>query len=266
MKGFIKHPVIHWNMDTVALYDNNLIEEEPLSIRIDGKPYSVVMRTPGDETAHAAGFCLSEGIVDSIQDIKTLACCDETDANVVTVTLSGLRRTRIADLLSRRGFISQASCGICGKEIVEDLHQMVTPLKDDIRIDANIVVKHLNDLSQHQPLRKHTRASHAAAIFSSTYKLLSVAEDVGRHNALDKAIGKLFLINDLGRAAFLLLSSRVSYELVQKTARAGIPVIVAVSRPTALAVQLSKKLNITLACLAQASGLAIFCNEYRLKR
>lgn len=223
------------------------------------------MRTPGDELAHAAGFCLAEGIVDSPDDIASLACCDGEDANVVTVTLEKSRRKKITDLLDRRGFISQTSCGICGKEIVEDLYQIISPLGNAPPIDSNSARECLENLSLHQPMRQKTRASHAAAIYNADFELLSVAEDVGRHNALDKAIGKLFLKGKLETVSFVTLSSRISYELVQKAARARIPVIFAVSRPTALAVELASRLNMTLACLATESGLYIFCGEHRLK-
>lgn len=223
------------------------------------------MRTPGDELAHAAGFCLAEGLVDSPDDVITLSCCHGDDANVVTVTLKKSRRDKIIDILDRRGFISQTSCGICGKEIVEDLHQIIQPLKDNTRMDVAEALKCLEKLSQNQPLRDKTRASHAAALYTSDFKLLSVAEDVGRHNALDKAVGKLFLDGRLDKAALLTLSSRISYELVQKAARAQIPVVLAFSRPTSLAVELASKLNMTLACLSHPTGLYIYCGEHRLK-
>lgn len=222
------------------------------------------MRTPGDELAHTAGFCLSEGLVDSPDDVNTISCCQGDDANVVTVTLSKSRRDKIVDILDRRGFISQTSCGICGKEIVKDLHQMIRPIKDHTRIDAGLALECLENLSQHQPLRDKTRASHAAALYSSDFKLLSVAEDVGRHNALDKAVGRLFLDRRLQEAVLLTLSSRISYELVQKAARARIPVVLAFSRPTSLAVELASELNMTLACLAAQAGLYIYCGAHRL--
>ncbi|MFC1811762.1 formate dehydrogenase accessory sulfurtransferase FdhD [Thermodesulfobacteriota bacterium] len=258
--------VLHWNKTLDKPVEHELLTEEPLSIRVQGKPYSVVMRTPGDELAHTAGFCLGEGIVDTLDDMGTLAFCDDTDTNVVAVTLAESRRSQIAEILDRRGFISQTSCGICGKEIVEDLYQTIQPLTNNTRIDSGRALQCLESLSHHQPLRKKTRSSHAAALYSSDFELLSVAEDVGRHNCLDKAIGKLFLTRRLEKASLLTLSSRISYELVQKTARARIPVILAFSRPTSLAVELAAKLNMTLACLAKDSGLYIFCGEHRLER
>lgn len=267
METYLNHPVIHWDKELYTSSNHKLLSEEPLSIRVEGKPYSVIMRTPGDELAHAAGFCLAEGIVDTPDDFNTIAYCDSTNSNVVSVTISKSRRNKITDLLDRRGFISQTSCGICGKEIVDDLYQTIQPINDETQIDRNMALDCLINIPRHQPLRDQTRASHAAALYdASDFKLLSVAEDVGRHNALDKAVGKLFLSRRLDEASLLILSSRISYELVQKSARARIPVILAISRPTSLAVKLASKLNMTLACLAQNSGLFIFCGEDRLKR
>jgi FdhD protein len=186
------------------------------------------------------------------------------DPNVVTVTIRKSRLNNITGLLDRRGFISQTSCGICGKEIVKDLYQKIQPLRDNTRIAGGSAVKILNNLSQLQPLRDKTRASHAAALYGADFKLLSSAEDVGRHNALDKAIGRLFLDRKLDEAVLLVLSSRISYELVQKAARARVPIILAFSRPTSLAVELASELNMTLACLAEESGLYVYCKEERL--
>ncbi|MBI9082091.1 MAG: formate dehydrogenase accessory sulfurtransferase FdhD [Desulfobacterales bacterium] len=240
-----------------------LIVEEPLSIRIQGAPYSVVMRTPGDEKAHVAGFCLGEGLADRPEDITAIAFCDGDDTNVVTVTLAPKRRKAIAGILDRREFVSQTSCGLCGKEIVADLHQQVRPVTAETRLDPQGAFACLQSLSDHQPIRRATRAAHAAAIYDDRFNLLAIAEDVGRHNALDKAIGMLFLDGRLDRAALLVLSSRISYELVQKAARARIPVIVAVSRPTTLAVDLAEALNITVACRDGRDGLNVFCCSHR---
>ena len=264
METYVTHRVIHWDKEFYTSSRHKLIGEEPLSIRVQGKPYSVIMRTPGDESAHAAGFCLAEGIVDTPEDIKVISCCDGTDANVVTITLEESRQSKITEVLDRRGFISQTSCGICGKEIVKDLYQSIQPIKNNVQIDARLALESLENLSSHQPLRHQTRASHAAALYTSDFTLLSVAEDVGRHNALDKAIGKVFLDHRLDTASLLILSSRISYELVQKAARARIPVILAFSRPTSLAVELASKLTMTLACLAKDCGLYIYCGENRL--
>ena len=240
------------------------IGEEPLSIRVQGSAYAVVMRTPGEEKAHVAGFCLGEGIVDNPEDITNIAFCDGEDTNVATVTLSAARRTKIADHLDRRTYISQTSCGICGKSVVADLVQALSPLIDGEPLDGKGALDRLLHLGDYQPLRDKTRAAHGAAIYDHAFNQLSVAEDVGRHNALDKAIGLLFVDGRLPQARLLTLSSRISYELVQKAARARIPVILAISRPTALAVELATALNITLASLGKGGSLMVYCNPQRL--
>jgi FdhD protein len=259
-----RHVVLHWSPGQTARQDFLLVKEEPLSIRVQGQPYSVIMRTPGEEIPHAAGFCLGEGIIDTVDDIGTLAFCDGGDTNVVTVTLTPQRLAQIAPQLDRRGYISQTSCGICGKQLVDEIYQAVSPLEDPRAVAMDRALQSIESLPTLQPLHNETRATHAAAIFDSHLELLTAAEDVGRHNALDKAIGKLFLEKRLKRAFLLVLSSRISYELVQKSARAQIPVIMAFSRPTDLAVNLATKLGITLACLAQQTGLLVFSHDQRL--
>jgi FdhD protein len=246
--------------------DQALIAEEPLAIRVEGRPYSVVMRTPGDEKAHAAGFCLGEGLIDSPGDIAAIACCDTGDTNTVTVTLTPSRRARVAALLERRGFISQTSCGICGKALAEDLRQVIAPIDASVCLSPDQARQCLDALNGLQVLRRHTRATHAAALFSADSAVLAMAEDVGRHNALDKAIGKAFLEGCLPSVALVALSSRISFELVQRAARAAIPIIFSVSRPTALAVELAGRLNMTLACLAPDDGLFVYCGTQRLVR
>jgi len=241
-----------------------MIQEEPLSIRVQGQPYSVVMRTPGEELALVAGFCFTEGLIDTRDDLATLAFCDGDDTNVVTVTIRESRKDMIESLLDRRGFVSQTSCGLCGKELVEDLYANIRPVENEARLDAARLRVLLENLPDHQPLFRQTKAAHAAAIYDPDYGLLAVAEDVGRHNALDKAIGKLFLEDRLSRAAFVILSSRTSFELIQKAARARISVIISMSRPTALAVQLAVELKITLACADRENGLFIFSETNRL--
>jgi len=261
----IQQQIIHWNPTSNKSEEKSLLREEPLSIRIQGNPYSVVMRTPGNEIELVAGFCLTEGIIDTPEDYKSLAFCDGDDTNTVAVTLVPSRREQISQILDRRGFISQTSCGLCGKEIVKDLFQKIQPLKDTGRIDINRALSCLENITRHQPLRRQTRAAHAAVLFDSAFEPLAAAEDVGRHNAVDKVIGKAFLDKKLDQSALLVLSSRISFELVQKAARARIPIILAISRPTALAVQLATELNITLASQStEGPGLYVFCSAQRL--
>lgn len=262
MTDSIKWKMVEYAGGKVTVRDQALITEEPLSIRIEGKPYSVVMRTPGDEITHAAGFCLAEGLIDRREDLVTIGFCTEADTNVVTATLTEARRKIVSDLLERKGFVSQTSCGICGKEVIQDMRQILTPIPSATRFSAASVMACVDSLPGHQPLYKITRSSHASLIFSANMQLLSAAEDVGRHNALDKAIGKVFMNGEIDKAVFGVMSSRLSYELVQKAARAGLELLVGVSRPTALAVELARSVDMTLAC-AKDEALMIFCGEER---
>lgn len=243
-----------------------LLEEEPLLIRIDDKPYSVVMRTPGEELFHAAGFCLGEGIADSPDDFNTIGYCENLDPNVIDIRLTPERREKIPELLERRGFVSQTSCGICGKEMIKDLHQKLTPAEDGFEVEVSDLFDCINKLSENQQYYQTTRCSHAALIFDDQLEEISFAEDVGRHNALDKAIGKAFLNRKLSKASIVVLSSRNSYELVQKAARAHLSIMISNSRPTSLAVEMGKALNMTLAFPADESELVIVCGEHRIKR
>ena len=245
---------------------HDLIGEEPLLIRVNDKPYSVVMRTPGDEVCHAAGFCLGEGLVDTPDDFAVLGHCSDLDPNVIDIRLTPERSNKITDLLKRRGFISQTSCGICGKELIKDLYQIVSPVEDDFQIGIDRLFECIGQLSKNQRYYHKTRASHAVIVFNHRLEMIAFAEDVGRHNALDKAIGKAFLNQTLPGAAILILSSRISYELVQKAARAHVPIMVGMSRPTALAADIGKTLNMTLACTGKDAELILVCGETRIRK
>ena len=243
---------------------HELIGEEPLLIRIDDRPYSVVMRTPGEELFQAAGFCLGEGIADSPDDFATIGYCQDLDPNVIDVRLKSERRAKIHDILDRRGFVSQTSCGICGKEMIKDLRQILTPAQNGFQVDIGRLLGCIDKLSENQKYYQSTRGSHAAMILDDRLQVISFAEDVGRHNALDKAIGKLFLSRKLSGAVIVILSSRNSYELVQKAARARLPIMISKSRPTALAVRMGQTLNMTLACTDKSYELIVVCGENRI--
>jgi FdhD protein len=245
---------------------HELVAEEPLLIRIDDHPYSAVMRTPGEESFHAVGFCLAEGIIDNIDDLVTIGFCEDMDPNVVDIRLKPERREKVSGLLKGQDFISRTSCGICGKTMIEEMFQLLTPVADGTEIELDWAIQQIEKLPEIQQLRKNTRGSHAAVLLDSRLEILSMAEDVGRHNALDKAIGKLLMRRKLSEGFIGIISSRISYEMVQKANRAGIGILLSASRPTVLAVNLGLKLNMTLACIARKSELIIFCGEERIKR
>jgi FdhD protein len=264
LPAYSEKTVTQFTRQGVTEYPLKVLSEEPLSIRVQGKPYAVIMRTPGHEIPHVAGFCLGEGIIDAYDEIKQIAFCDGADTNTVTVTLLSSRLSQAGPILERRGFISQSSCGICGKEVVRDLIQSVRPIEDNLRFNWERLLECINHFSNHQSLYHTTRTSHAAVAFDSDFKPQAVGEDVGRHNAVDKAVGKLLIEGRLTETLCMMLSSRISYELIQKVARAHIPVLMAMSRPTTLAVELAEKLNITLVCAPKDNGLSVYSGHQRL--
>ncbi len=241
-----------------------LIGEEPILFRVDDRPYVVVMRTPGEEEAHAVGFALGEGIIASHGDLQRIGYDPVAEANIVDLWLQPERHSRIHDRLERRFFVSQTSCGICGKELLEDLQQNLVPAEHDFEIGLDAVFDCINTLTESQQHYQTTRGSHAALIFDAALEPIAFSEDVGRHNALDKSIGKALLDRTLVTARVAVLSSRISYELVQKAARARIPVMVSASRPTSLAVEMALGLDMTLAFPASGDELVVVCGERRV--
>ncbi len=262
MNSHIKRDVILYEGNERKTLEQEMIIEEPLVIRVEGEPYSVVMRTPGNEIFHVAGFCLAEGLVSHPDDFASIGFCSEDDTNVATVTLSPVRKNQVSDILERRGFVSQTSCGICGKEVIKDLQQIMVPCKDQMKISVDQAIECVNQISDHQEIYQKTRAAHAALIFNSDLKIMSSAEDVGRHNALDKAIGEVFMADKIKDAKLGVLSSRISYEMVQKAARAELTFLIGMSRPTALAVELGQSLNMTLSCVKK-DRFQVYCGEDR---
>jgi len=215
------------------------IGEEPLSIRIDDRSHTSVMRTPGEEEAHAAGFCLGEGLVDSPDDIKSIDYDENQDPNVIDVRLDP------------------------GRHRQDDLEP--ARFEDGFEIGFGRVKECIDRLGEKQDYYRATRSSHAALILDDRLEPVSFAEDVGRHNALDKAVGKAFMDRKLSKARVAVLSSRNSSELVQKAARARLPVMISVSRPTALAVEMGQALNLTLVFAGKGEPV-IVCGEQRIKR
>lgn len=258
-----KQKAMYYIPEGMKKMEQELIREEPLAINIQGKTYAVIMRTPGDEKAHSAGFCLSEGIIDRLDDIADISLCEPDISNVAAVMLTKKRLKKVASILDKKIYMSQSSCGICGREIVEDLSRMLIPVKSTLTISFARAMEVVDCMKDVQQLRKRCFSSHATVLFNHELKKISQAEDVGRHNTLDKAIGKLLLNEKLSSARVALLSSRASYEMIQKCARAGIEIVISMSRPTALAVSLGKTCNMTIASVRD-NGLYVFTGKERI--
>jgi len=211
--------------------------EEPLEIRIAGEPVAVTMRTPGHDEELALGFCLSEGL-----EPRSASLPDDLAANTVEVEADGFDPERL-----RRSFYTSSSCGVCGKGALEAVRVEAEPVESELRVEAAVISALPDRLRENQAAFSATGGLHATGLFDPAGELLSLREDVGRHNAMDKVIGWAFCEGLLPlRDSILCLSGRLSFELVQKAAVAGCPVLVAVGAPSSLAVDLAAEQKITL--------------------
>jgi FdhD protein len=231
---------------------DKLVTEEPMEIRVHGPgqdavALAVTMRTPGNDFELAVGFCLTEGIIAGADDLDTVAYClageGTQEYNVVTV-----RSRRFADLEGRqRNFVANASCGVCGKATLDQLEQNWAPVGTGPVVPWSLLLRLVPRLRAAQVVFESTGALHAAASFTTTGDVVALREDVGRHNALDKLVGHAVLERTLPLADdILVVSGRVSFEVIQKAAAAGIPMVCAVSGPSSLAVDAAQRFGITL--------------------
>jgi FdhD protein len=256
--------------DAVSRRSDRLVTEEPMEMRVHGPgeqptALAVTMRTPGNDFDLAAGFCFTEGIVDGADDIETLAYCvgdaGEQLFNVVTLRL---RRPVVEDLIGRR-FLSTSACGICGKATLDELEVHCDRVGPGPSIAASTLRTLPDRLAEHQRVFGETGGLHAAARFTPSGDLIAVREDVGRHNALDKLIGASLLERGLPLAHdALLVSGRLSFELVQKAARAGIPVLCAVSAPSSLAVAAAERFGQTVVGFLRDDRFNVYTGRERI--
>lgn len=258
--------------DGVAERSDELATEEPMEIRVEGpgqeaEPVAVTMRTPGGDFELAAGFLFTEGLIAGREDVRRVSYCEdlapqEQHYNVVTVELA---RPFDPEPLRRRSFFSSSSCGICGKAALEDVEVGCGPIAPGPRVPAEVIRGLPDSLRRAQRVFDRTGGLHAAGLFTPSGKLLSAREDVGRHNAVDKVIGEAVLAGDLPLAGRVLqVSGRIGFEIVQKAARAGIPVLGAVGAPSSLAVDAAERLGMTLAGFVREHRFNVYTHAARI--
>lgn len=257
---------------------DELVVEEPLEIRVGQQSLIVVMRTPGQDFELAAGFLSTEGLITSSDDIEVIAYCDEEVSESQDAGISSFQNIINVQLTEeldfdahsgwQRNFHANTSCGLCGKMTIESVRQQVAPLNSGFRVSQAILYE-LNDrLRKAQSVFERTGGLHAAGLFDETGKLLIVREDIGRHNAVDKVIGQA-LLSDMAplERHILMVSGRASFEIVQKALFARIPIVVAVSAASTLAVDLAAEGNLTLIGFMRGQRMAVYscperiCNE-----
>lgn len=257
--------VTEWSDGEYRRHQDRLAAEEPLEIRIDSKPLTVTMRTPGNDEELAAGFLWTEGLIDSpsqIAEIRPIQAGGTSHANVISFEL-GDRSFEPADL--QRNFFAASSCGICGKASIEAIRvRGLTPPNAAFRISPELLCEFPARLLDHQQVFGQTGGLHAAALFDADGKLLIVREDIGRHNAVDKVVGWALLKGLLPLAnCSMLVSGRGGFEIVQKAIVAGVPLLASVSAPSSLAVRLAREMSLTLIGFLRERRFVVYSSPER---
>jgi FdhD protein len=251
---------------------DTLVGEEPLEIRLGGKPLAITMRTPGDDFALAAGFLVSEGVVGRFEEVVTIVYCagatqdGSNTYNVVDVQLAP--GVPLPDITLERNVYTTSSCGLCGKASLDAVRTTARwPIADTppVRVTPELLAVLPDRLRAAQQVFDRTGGLHAAGLFSPEGELLDLREDVGRHNAVDKVIGRALQSGQLPLArSVLLVSGRASFELAQKAVMAGIPVLASVSAPSSLAVDLAAETGLTLVGFLRGGSMNVYAGEQRL--
>jgi FdhD protein len=256
--------------DGVAHERDLVAVEEPLEVRLHDRPFAVIMRTPGADRALAAGFLLAEGVIEHSRDLGAVEHCSHPahpdTHNVVNVFLMGEARARLDERLAgRRHVTATSSCGICGRVTIESLETRVPPLRRTTHVGRARVQGLPDALRGQQRVFDQTGGLHAAALFTVHGDVVAAAEDVGRHNAVDKVVGAMLFEDRVPLLGHLLaVSGRTSFEIVQKAWIAGVELVCAVSAPSSLAIELATAAGITLVGFAREHGFTVYSHPERV--
>ncbi len=238
---------------------DQLVIEAPLQININEKPYTVVMRTPDNDQDLVLGLLYAEDIYKKTTPIPFEIVEEKYEIpSIVNVTIN--KENLGKGYLNKRTLLSVSSCGICGKQQLEDLEVKGDKIAKEVLVDSDQLLEMFKPLQEYQTTFKKTGGSHAAGVFDNEFNLLSIKEDIGRHNAVDKCVGSLLQQNNLKKATYLLVSGRVSYEIVSKAFLAKIPVIVAVSACSSMAVDFAKEFGICLIGFTREEKMTVYSN------
>ena len=244
-----------------------IAEETPIAMVFNGISHVVMMATPDNLEDFAKGFSISENIVSDVEEIYSIEV-NRTDVGIeIDINISNEAFNKLKD--KRRNLIGRTGCGLCGAESLNQVfnhHNSIQAITQQSVFSAKNISLALDHLSKHQIIQQQTGATHAAAFCNQDGKILFAREDVGRHNALDKLIGAFYNHDTLNiKNPFIIISSRASYEMIQKAATLKVALVVAISAPTALAVRLANKLGITLLGFARGKNYNIYTHKERIK-
>ena len=250
-----------WRNGSTLLGERTLAEEVPVAFSYDGATHAVLMATPDDLEDFALGFTYTEGIITTPAEIAELAVVSVPDGIVLRMWLMGDRSDAFA--ARRRRFVGPGGCGMCGLESLAEANRTIPMVSYDLQVSRQDIAEAVAALPAQQQLNMQTRAVHAAAFWRPNQNLV-LREDLGRHNALDKLAGALLSTGGSAAEGVIVLSSRISIELVQKAAMIGAAIIVGVSAPTALAVRIAEMAGLTLVGIARDDGFEVFTHPERI--
>lgn len=256
---------LHINNTIQSITSDEIVVEAPLQININNESYTVIMRTPGNDKDLVLGLLYAEDIYKKPIPIPFEIIEEKFNiSSVINVTIESDSLGK--GYLNKRTLLSVSSCGICGKKELDHIKVNGEKIGKKVHFSPESLLNMFTLLQEHQETFKKTGGSHAAGIFNSQFKLLSIREDIGRHNAVDKCIGSLLQINTLKNASYLLVSGRVSYEIVSKAFLAKIPVILAVSACSSMAIDFAKEFGICLIGFTRQNKMTVYANPSFLQK
>lgn len=261
-RGTVLRAVERWRAGSRRVHNDHVAEEVPVAFVYNDEPFAVMMATPADLHDFAIGFALSEGIVESPAEVAVERVEEFIEGIEVRLRIPADRAGALAR--RRRSMSGRSGCGVCGSELLEGALRYPPPVVSDVRVPAAALRRALAGLRSAQAISTLTGAAHAAGWATLDGALLLVREDVGRHNALDKLIGAMHAAGHGPGDGFLVVTSRASYEMAMKAASAGIAFMAAISAPTALAISLAERANLTLVGFARDDGQAVYAHGHRL--
>lgn len=244
--------------------NDQIVVEEALQININGKPFTVTMRTPGSDIHLIRGLLYTEGIYTGESSLKSQVLEYNEDNVPISINLQISPKHIGGKYYQSRSMLSVSSCGICGKKELEDLILSGKPIKSINELNIDRLPKYFETMKTHQSVFHKTGGSHAAACFDNKGKLLVVEEDIGRHNAVDKIVGALLEKKTLDSASCLLVSGRVSFEIISKCFKAGIPYLAAVSSPSSLSIETADAMGICLLAFCRGENITCYTHADRL--
>jgi len=261
--GYALREVRRWRGGREEAAQDRIAEEVPIALLYNDRPHVVMMATPRDLEDFALGFSLCEAVIDAPGELESIEPHHLLEGIELRLRVPAARAEALE--ARRRNLTGRTSCGLCGAQALEDALRQPPPVRGGPRIDTAVLQRALAQMHERQPLNGATGATHAAAWARVDGEIALLREDVGRHNALDKLVGAMTRANEDPQGGFLVVTSRASYEMVQKAATAGITLLAAISAPTALAIHLADESGLTLVGFARRDGHVVYSHAQRIR-